>query len=177
MRGLLLSIFSLAACGGGGSDAPVDAPPQQVDADPSATCLVLANYGDLGAKTGATGPAGDSSLSVVVDAGPPRDSFFINLKSGQGVFAGGLMTGTFTLSGAELSQSTCGLCISIIADIVAGSGPTKFYFATGGMVTLTSHTPPEGTISNVTFHEVTSAGTPTNSGCTSQISALAFSLP
>lgn len=166
----------LAACGGGGSDSPADAP-KQPDADMSATCLIPGNHGDLGTKTGTQMMGIPTSLSVTIDPGPPRDTFFINLKNGMGVFAagmGGLRNGTFQIAGAELSQSTCGLCVNIIADIVAMQGPSKFYFATGGTVTLTATNPPAGTISNVTFVEVTSGGTPTNSGCTGRINALAF---
>lgn len=175
MRGLaFFLILWLMACGGGGeSSTPADAPPQP-DADPSATCLVPADYGDLGTKTGTMGPAGASSLTVVLDAGPPRDSFFINLRTGREPFTNGLATGTYQLAGGD--SSTCGICINIIADIVTGSGPTKFYFATSGMVTLTSHTPPAGSVTNLAFLEVTASGTPTNSGCISRIDSLAFSM-
>ena len=164
-RVLILALF--VGCGGGGSTSP--------DADNTAQCLVLGNYGDLGSKTGSTATGGPSSVTIVLDAGPPRDSFFLKLNAGMGVFAGGLRIGTFTIEGAELAQSTCGLCVNIIADIVTGQGPSKFYFATSGSVTLTSHTPPVGTLSNVMFREVSAAGQPISGGCTSAISAMAFS--
>jgi len=125
-------------------------------------------------KTGTTSQ-GPTTMTIVLDPGPPRDSFFLKLNTGKGVFAGGLATGTFPISGAELSQATCGMCVNIIADIVAMQGPSKFYFATGGSVTLTSHTPPAGTLTNVTFHEVTANGDPINSGCVSMIGAMQFS--
>lgn len=172
LRGALC-IALLAACsdGGGGS---VDAPPGGPDAYP-ASCLIQGIYGDLGAKTGTT-TMGPTTLTVVLDMGPPRDSFFLKLTSGMGVFAGGLQTGTFQIAGAELSSTTCGLCVNIIADIVAMQGPSKFYFATAGSVTLTSHTPPVGTLTNVTFKEVTVNGTPVNGGCVASIGSMSFSM-
>ena len=163
MRVLVLAW--LVGCGGG-SDSPVDA-------DNSAQCLIPGSYGNLGTKTGTPMNGFPSSLSVVLDAGPPRDNFFINLKM-MGVFAGGLQTGTFTIQGAETSQATCGLCVNIVADIVMGQGPSKFYFATSGSVTLTATTPPAGTLSNVMFQEVTAAGSPISGGCTGAISSLSF---
>jgi hypothetical protein len=163
-------LFVLAACGSSGSDAPVDA--SSVDA--AVPCLVSANYADLGTKTGSTSQ-GPATLTIVLDAGPPRDSFFIKLNAGKGVFAAGLANGTYPIANAELSLATCGLCVNLIADIVTGQGPSGFYFATGGSVTLTSTQPPAGTLTNITLHEVTSDGTPVNSGCTSKIGTMQFS--
>ena len=161
-------ILVVAACGGGGGSDTPDAAP---DANP--TCLIAGNYGDLGAKTGTT-TMGPSTLTIVLDPGPPRDSFFLKLTSGRGAFAGGLTTGTFPITGAETSSSTCGVCVNIIADIVSGQGPTKFYFATSGSVTLTSHSPPVGTLSDAQFVEVSVGGLPVNRGCAGSISAMAF---
>ena len=168
MRSLVIVIV-LAACGGGGEDTPVDAP--SIDSNP--TCLIDGDYGALGAKTGTTSQ-GPATLTVVLDPGPPRDSFFLKLEAGRGVFASGLANGTYPLAGAELSSSTCGVCVNIIADIVAMQGPSKFYFATGGTVTLTNTNPPTGTLANVTFQEVTVSGTPVMSGCTSTIGSMQF---
>jgi hypothetical protein len=165
-------VILLAACGGSGSDTPVDSPPNNGDA--AATCLVPASYADLGAKSGTTSQ-GPTTMTIVLDPGPPRDSFFLKLNTGKGVFVGGLANGTYPIAGAELSQDTCGMCVNIIADIVAGSGPSKFYFATGGSVTLTGTQPPAGNLTNVALREVTAAGTPVNTGCTTMISALQFS--
>lgn len=176
MRRLPLALLVLAACSD--SSAPgVDAPPAidaAVDAPSNpADCLISTAYGDLGTKTGITSQ-GPTTLSVVLDAGPPRDSFFIKLNAGVGVFSGGLANGTYTLTGAELDLSTCGLCVSIIADIVTGQGPTKLYFATGGTVTLTDTAPPTGTMQDVTFQEVDFGGGMVPGGCTSSITAMAF---
>lgn len=170
MRGFVLVL--LAACGGGSEDVPDAAMP---DADNSAQCLVPGNYGDLGAKTGTTA-MGASTLTITLDAGPPRDSFFLKLVSGKGVFSGGLATGTFSIAGVDASFSDCGLCVNVIADIVTGSGPTKFYFATSGSVTLTATAPPAGTLTNVHLVEVNiGTGAPAGTGCATDIGMLAFS--
>jgi hypothetical protein len=115
-------------------------------------------------------------LTIVLDAGPPRDSFFLKLNSGEGAFAGGLANGTFEISGADADFSNCGLCVNLIADIVAGSGPSKFYFASSGSVTLTSTSPPAGTLENVVLREVTVSGATVPGGCTGSIAAMAFSM-
>lgn len=174
MRSLCL-VLLLAACGDDGGSTVIDAPVVAIDAAPDpARCLILGNYGALGAKTGAVGVGGPTSLSVTLDPGPPRDTFYIYLKTGKGVFAGGLANGTYPISGTEADYNNCGMCVSIIADIVTGSGPSKFYFADGGSVTLTNTNPPTGSLSNVTMHEVTSAGTAVNSGCTASITSMSF---
>lgn len=169
MRALLsLVLVSVVGCSddpapavdaptGGGSDAPNN----------EAMCLVKANHGNVGTVQGNSN-LGPTSLSVVLDAGPPRDNFFINLK-------GTPATGTFEITGANASGTTCTVCLAISADIVAMQGPTKFYFANSGSVTLTATNPPAGTLSNVTFVETTANGTPTNSGCGSKIEAMTFS--
>ena len=167
-------IILLAACGGGGSDAPPDAPKPPVDTSSTPSCLVAADFGDVGTKTGTTS-LGPTTATIVLDAGPPRDSFFIKLVTGKGVFTGGLANGTYTIAGAELVQGNCGLCVNILADIGSG-GPAKFYFATAGSVTLTSTSPPAGSIANVTLQETDANGNPMGT-CTTAISAMQFSVP
>jgi hypothetical protein len=174
----LLLVLPLVACSGDDGNAlPVDAP-ANIDAPgpgPS-VCLVPATYGAQGDKVGTPLMGMASTVSITIDAGPPRDNFFVKLVGGKGAFAGGTpTTGTFTLSGADLDFNNCGLCVNIIADIVAMQGPSKFYFATGGSVTITNVNPLAGSLSNVTFHEVSAAGAPTNSGCTTKIDSITFS--
>src|SRR5207244_1201816 len=102
----------------------------------AANCLIPGDYSALGSKAGTADATIDNSLAITVDAGPPRDSLLVRLTAGKGVFAGGtLKTGEFSITSADASLATCGLCVSISADIVTGQGPTKFYFATSGKVT------------------------------------------
>lgn len=169
-----LALLALVAACSDGETAtpPADAPPAPPDAA-AAQCLVPATYGDLGAKTGTTAQ-GPTTLTIVLDPGPPRDSFFLKLAAGKGVFTGGLATGTYPITADEADFNACGLCVNIIADIVAGQGPSKFYFATSGSVTLTATEPPAGTLANVTLEEVTVAGAPAGSGCATTITAMSF---
>jgi len=172
MRGPLLTvlILNLVAC----SDDPqqlIDAASVDAAYD-TARCLITGHYGALGAQSG-TSPLGPTTLSIVLDGGPPRDTFFIKLNSGKGVFTGGLANGTYMLAGADLDFNNCGLCVNIIADVGA-AGPTKFYFADAGTVTLTGTSPPAGTLSNVTFKEYTAAGAPVANGCVASITSMTF---
>lgn len=170
---IALLVVLVAACGDDGPVTLIDAP-SGIDAPYDTTrCLIQGLYGSLGAKTGTTSQ-GPATSTIVLDPGPPRDSFFLKLNTGKGVFAGGLAAGTYSIAGAELAQSTCGACVNIIADIVTGQGPTKFYFATGGSLTLTATSPPAGSLSAVTFHEVDAGGTMIPNGCTARIEAMTF---
>jgi hypothetical protein len=172
MRWLPLVIV-LTACGGSNDGGGVDAPPSP-DADDSARCLITGSYGDLGAQTGTTSQ-GPTTLSITLDAGPPKDSFFLKLVDGNGAFAGGLANGTYSIAGADASFTDCGLCVNIVADISTTTGPAKFYFADSGTVTLTSTSPPVGTLSAVHFVEITIQGTPIIGGCEASIDAMSFS--
>ncbi len=172
MRSLALAAILLAACSDDPQPQVADAPSTDAPYD-TARCLIAGHYGALGTKTGAT-TQGPTTSTIVLDGGPPRDSFFLKLNAGDGVFAAGLANGSYTLAGADLDFSNCGLCVNIIADIVSMQGPTKFYFADAGMVTLTSTSPPAGTLSNVTFKEVTSGGAPVASGCVASITSMTF---
>ncbi len=176
MRALCLAAVLLSAC----SDDPQ---PQLIDASTvdapydMARCLITGHYGALGTKTGTVGDVqGSPTLTISLDPGPPRDTFFLKLNVGKGVFIGGLANGTHTLAGADLDFNNCGLCVNIIADIVSGVGPTKFYFADAGMVTLTSTSPPAGHLTNVSFREVTASGQVVSNGCTATITTMSFSM-
>jgi hypothetical protein len=166
----LLSGLTAVACSSESSTPPDAA------VDDVATCKVRGSYAALGSVTGTVGAngAGNPTVSITLDAGPPRDVFFFKFVAGSGAFVGGLKTGTFTIGGADAGFNSCGLCVNLVADIVAGQGPTKFYQATAGQVTLTSVTRPyAGTVSNLAFGEVTADGTPVV-GCTSAITSASF---
>jgi hypothetical protein len=168
---LLLVVLPLGACGGESSTTP-DAPANQPDAN-QAQCLVKSSYGAVGSVTGVQ-TAGDGTVSATLEAGPPRDAFFIKLVNGKGVFASGLQTGTFTISGVDADYNNCGLCVHIIADIVAGSGPSKFYFANSGTVTLTSTTKVAGSAMNLHFNEVNLTTGAVIPGCETTMTSISF---
>ena len=162
------------ACSSDPAPVLLDASPT-TDADNLSRCLIPADYGALGAKTGTANQTTADSLTIVLDPGPPKDDLFVHLIAGQGVFSGGaLKTGTFPLTGADTNLATCGLCTTIIADIVAGQGPTKFYFTDSGTVTLTSTNPIAGSAQNLHFVEVSSSGAPVSGGCVTTVASITF---
>ena len=169
-----LLLVALAACGGS-DDAMTtpDAPGGTADAPSSAQCLVKSDYGAAGTVTG-TQTMGAGTLSATLDAGPPRDVFFVKLVTGKGVFSGGIAPGTYTISGADAGYTTCGLCVHIIADLVAGQGPSKFYFADSGSVTLTSTGAVMGSAMNLHFNEVDSGTGAVIPGCAATIGSISF---
>ena len=162
----------LAAC----SDSPsssVDAP-IAVDAYDTARCLIKGDFGAVGSITGMP-TMGANTLSATLDAGPPRDTFFLKLTTGRGVFSGGLAPGTYTISGVDAGYLTCGLCVHVIADIVTGSGPTKFYFADSGSVTLTATSPIAGSAMNLHFTAVDiNSGQKIADGCDATMTSISF---
>ncbi|NVB80788.1 MAG: hypothetical protein HOV81_20495, partial [Kofleriaceae bacterium] len=134
------------------------------------------NYGDVGPLSVTASMGG---ITATLDAGPPRDTFFVKLVAGKGAFAGGVAPGTYTIAGADASYLDCGLCVHIIADIMTGQGPSKFYFADSGTVTLTSTAGPiAGSASNLRLRAVDiNNGSFMSDGCDATISSVTFSTP
>ena len=179
MRRALVSLLVLAACSDSSPSTP-DAPGVQADAPSTAQCLIEGDYGALGSVTGTAGTAqGATTVTVTLDPGPPRDTFFIRMVAGQGAFTSGVTPGTYTLSGADADYNNCGLCVHIIADIVAGQGPSKFYFADAGSVTLTSTTAPiSGSATNLHLSEIDiGTGAKVAGGCEATIDSVMFQTP
>jgi hypothetical protein len=173
-----LAVIAIVGCGSG-SGAPADAP-KLADAYDTARCLIKGDYGALGAVTGTAGQNGPATtITVVLDPGPPgKDDFFIKLVPGKGVFAAGVAAGTYTIAGVDANFINCGLCTNLIADIVASSGPSKFYFTDSCSMTLTSVTPPiQGSAQNLHFVEVDLSGNVVPGGCTASIASVTFSTP
>lgn len=167
----------LAACSDSPSMTTVDAPGATSDAYDTARCLIQGDYGDAGALTGDAGNAqGATTVTITLDPGPPRDTFFIRMLDGNGAFASGLVPGTYTISGDDADYNACGLCVHIIADIVSMQGPAKFYFADAGTVTLTSTTPPiTGSVQDLHFREVDiGTGQPVSGGCEASMASASF---
>lgn len=166
----LLVLVPLAACGGESSGSPDAA--VMADAYDTARCLIKGDYGAAGALTGTASMMG---VTATLDAGPPRDTFYLKMVSGRGAFASGINPGTFTISGADAGYNTCGLCVHIIADITM-MGPSKFYFADSGTVTLTSTTAPiAGSAMNLHLAEVDiNSGQKIAGGCEATIASISF---
>jgi hypothetical protein len=170
----LLAIALLAACSDSSSDT-VDAAGGTPDAYDTARCLIKGNYGDAGSVSG-TATMGATTLSATLDAGPPRDTFFVKLVAGKGVFSGGVAAGTYTIGGADAQFLNCGLCVHIIADINPSTGPSKFYFADSGSVTLTGTGPVAGSAQNLHLAEVDiGSGAKVAGGCEATITSIQFS--
>lgn len=175
---IVLAFTALAACSDS-SSTNVDAASSPPDAYDTARCLITGDYGALGAKTGTAGTMGGTTATITLEAGPPRDTFFLKMTSGKGVFTSGIASGTYSISGVDAQYLDCGLCVHIIADINPGSGPSKFYFAESGSVTLTSTTPPlAGSAQNLVFREVDiNSGQFVANGCRGSIESISFSTP
>lgn len=165
------ALLALAGCSDSSSNP--DAAPDAYD---TARCLITGAYGALGTKTGTAGTTAGTTATIVLDAGPPRDSFFLKMVTGKGAFSAGIAPGTFAISGVDAQYLNCGLCVHIIADIVTGSGPSKFYFAESGNLTLTSTTPPiAGSAENLMFREVDiNSGQFVSGGCSGSIASISF---
>jgi hypothetical protein len=174
MRFALALIVLASGCSDSSPTILNDAAPDAFDTN---RCLIMGNYGALGSLTGTRAmTATATTATMTLDPGPPRDTFFIKLEPNRGVFTGGVMPGTYTIGGADAGFSTCGLCVNIVADIVSGQGPTKFYFADSGSVTLTSTTTPvSGSAQNVHLREVDiSTGQFVTNGCEAKIDSVMF---
>jgi len=167
-------------------EAPIDA--GVVDAMTvvdAGACQARAGYGNAiatdqravasGALSSGTPTFVRFSGALNADAAP--DQIVIRLAKDYGVFPGEIITGTFDLAGPELGLASCGVCVTIAADVTDGV-PASTYLATGGSVTITSVTPNlTGTLSNVTFEQVDVAGTVSTAHpdpCKSAIETLSF---
>ena len=172
MRSLTFACALALGPGACGDPAPV-----LLDADYLSRCLIPADYGALGARTGtqdATG-TGTPSITVVLDPGPPKDDLFVKLIAGKGGFAAGLAPGTFTIGGADASFTDCGVCTNILANIDPASGPGKFYFTDSGTVTITTTNPVAGSAQNLHFVEIDLAtGSAIPGGCATTLGSITF---
>ena len=176
MRWTAIAIAFVGACGSSSVDGTTDAA-KAIDADMSATCLVKGSYNTLPAIAGTLGMVqGATTLTFVLDPGPPgKDDLFFRLVPNKGAFSAGLAPGTYPISGADANYTTCGLCTNLIADITA-QGPSKFYYASSGTVTLNSVTSPiTGSAQNLAFTEIDISTGASDGPCVSSIPLVDFS--
>jgi len=104
------------------------------------------------------------------------DAIQFELWDGFGVFAAGIVPGTYQITGAELDYASCGACIFAFGDVTSTS-ITQAYFATGGTMTLTQVGPNMiGTLSNMTFGSLDNTTGDPDGLCTSSLTSFAFSV-
>ena len=188
MRKALLA-FVFVGCAapspeGGGDDGPTpDASTNPTpDGQQQAACPLPDNMGDAGSLTalksqrcnvpGTMGTRKWYRLSATLP-NAPTDIVQLELWDGQGAFTGGVVrTGTFQITGAELSYATCGICLRAAGD--KGTALAKTYFATGGTVEITSVGAAGSTltakITNATFAEVNAQNVKVTNGCAANLS-------
>lgn len=181
----LAAVLAIGACSGDPVPVLIDA--GSVDADPNGRCLIPASYGAIaGTLTGAADVTGANSITMVLDAGPPKDDLFLAFTDGKGAFVGGIKPGTYEIQGDDTSLNTCGLCVTILAHIDAQTGPAKFFFADAGSITLTIATTTAqgkasefvGSASGLRFVEIDlgagGGAAPIQGGCVTGIEAVSF---
>lgn len=174
-------IAASSGCGDPEDTGGVDAAPG-IDAVPR-SCTVVDDLGQLGARDGTPSASGATgarvlavSMTVAMDAAT-RDTVFVQLKGGKGAFAGrDPAPGTYALAGAELDYNTCGVCVTVIGDIVAGQGPTQFYFQRAGTVTITQAGPRlVGSLAGMELLELDLATEElVRDGCETQVGGISF---
>ncbi|MEM9488575.1 MAG: hypothetical protein AAGC55_05495, partial [Myxococcota bacterium] len=186
-----------AACGDDGDDdgTGTDAGGPSTDAS-SANCLAIADHGtvtpaadDLAADSFGSTVAEDPDflvLTVLLNNDPAPDAFLLELyKLPGGVFAGGIVPGTYQIAGAELQYADCSVCPRIFTDFNLAVDPPEpsdaGYLATGGTVQIDSVTPNfAGSVTGLTFQHVniaedgTFTSTPHPDGCGSSIQGITF---
>jgi hypothetical protein len=194
MRNLVL-LLGLVGCTtgtdpqGGGDDTPGPDASMNPNTDGSTqgTCPMAAATPETGALTASktqrcnvpnTMGARKWYRMMVTLPGAPNDIVQLELWDGQGAFTGGVVrTGTFTISGAETSYQTCGVCLRAVGD--KGTAGQKLYLATGGTVEITSvgvgGTTLAAKITNAAFAEVDANNAKVTGGCTSSLAGSTLS--
>ena len=185
---VLVGCAAPASDSGGDDGVTPDAPSSMTpDGTPSATCPLAATMGDAGSLSalksqrcnvpGSMGTRKWYRLSATLP-GAPNDIVQLELWDGQGVFAGTTVkTGTYQITGAELSYATCGVCLRAAGD--KGTASAKTYFATAGTVEVTSvgaaGTALTAKITNATFAEVDAMNAKVTNGCTTALAGVSVS--
>jgi len=98
----------------------------------------------------------------------------LELWDNLGAFTGTTVaTGTYTITGADASFNTCGVCVRGLGD--KGLATQKEYFATSGTVNVTalgpSGQPVSATLTNIQLGEVDAGHNPVTGGCAANVAA------
>lgn len=193
-NGLVIIIgLALAACGGGDdNNNNVDAGNNDGNNNNNGGCLIAQ---DLGTIAPVVNPGG-------ISKGNPADPWFVEAKAPFNnetplpdwwvirlfdmtqVFPNDLTPGTFTLAGNELDYSVCGVCVLLVGDHTGDRAEevNNAYMATSGTVTVNSVIPTfSATLSDLTFQHVFFTEPemfhiPNDSGCTTRVDSLTFSV-
>ena len=172
MRLAVFAILLSGACHGGGGTPDVDA------ADVCSLPMTGNDAGDMAALkaqrcnvSGSMGTRKWYRVSATLPGGTPN-IVEVDLWPNLGTFAAGpVTTGMFTISGADLSYSTCGVCNRAMGD--KGLPTQKEYFATAGTVNITAlganAEPISVTVTDASFVEVDAMRNPVDGGCTATI--------
>ena len=159
---VLIALLGVAACGDDSGNSHADA--RRVDAAPppdAPGCVASADYGSVtltdmdqsatGGDTTAVNATGELTqanyewLGVLANETPQLGLLIIDFWEGYGVFSGaeGVHSGTFNITGDELSVAACGLCTFLLSDLTLDSSGAiqsvgEQFFQTGGSITLTA---------------------------------------
>jgi hypothetical protein len=187
MRKVLLAALLVGCASPSSETGGDDAPTPDASETSQATCPLPASMGDAGTLDALKSQRCNVPMSMgtrkwyrlsATLPGAPADIVQLELWDGQGAFSGGTVrTGTFQLTGAELSYATCGICLRAVGD--KGTADAKTYFATGGTVEITAvgaaGAELAATITNATFVEVDAQNKPIASGCAATLANIAVS--
>ena len=195
---LVLSLASTVGCmvgdststpgGGDDDDSPDAAPASGTDAPAAAACGMPSTTPDVGpiAATAAQqrnqpGSQGTRKIYVATATLPGTDETVqVELWDNLGAFAGRTVAlGTYPITGAELSSTTCGVCVRGTS---TDGAVTQAYFATGGSVQVVAigpvGQPLTVQLTNVTFGQVNPADqTPIAGGCSAALAGGRISGP
>ena len=195
LLGVALGAMLLAGCSDGGSFSPTaDGGPGP---DSGGDCLVDQSYGDVGTVPSAISAAirfddtsGQAkSVTYIGALNGDQDQIVIQLYRGFSVFTtGAIAPGTYEIKGEELNYASCGVCVRMFADRLAGGGhPLQDMMATGGTLVVSEiGAAGSGTfkaeLRDASFEHVQIDGmsfesTPVGDGCKTEISHLGADAP
>jgi hypothetical protein len=193
--GIALGALLLAGCSDGDPASPTG--DGGVGPDSGGDCLVDRSYGDVGTVPSAISAAirfDDSSgqaksVTYIGALNGDQDQIVIQLYRGFSVFTtGAIAPGTYAISGEELNYASCGVCVRMFADRIAGGGhPLQDMMATGGTLVVSEIGAAgsgtfraelrDASFEHVHIDDVSFESTPVGDGCETEISLLGAEAP